>query len=82
MSGTATAVPHHQDNDHVELIWWRADGKRANWSHVFFEKENDDTLRFAHTAQAPPDAVRATLRLMLRWTDRGELAWRAPTRPT
>ena len=68
-----TDVPHVHDNVHAELIWWRSDSRRADWAHVRFRQQSDGMWRFQHQGQAPPDAVRATLRLMLRWTDRGRV---------
>lgn len=68
-----------QDSAHAELIFWKKNGKRADWRHVRFEKLPDGNLRFSIEAQAPADAVSATLRLMLRWTDRGQTVWSKPS---
>jgi predicted amidohydrolase len=67
-----------QDNAHAELIFWKKNGKRADWRHVRFEKRPDGDWLFSLDAQAPADAASATLRLMLRWTDRGKTVWREP----
>jgi predicted amidohydrolase len=71
-------VPHVHDNLHAELIWWRKDNRRADWAHVPFVLTADNICEFQHQCRAPEDAVRATLRLMLRWTDRGRVAWCDP----
>lgn len=60
------------DNAHAELIWWKANGKRAGWKHVRFSPGTEPLKYYLHV-QAPEDAVRASARLMLRWTDRGKL---------
>ena len=72
-------VPHAHDNLHAELIWWRKDNRRADWAHVRFTPTEGNIYEFEHQCQAPPDAIRATLRLMLRWTDRGEVVWCDPS---
>ncbi len=79
ITGLKIDVPSVQDNVRVEVIWWRADNKRADWRHVPFEREGARTLNFACQCQAPKDAVRATLRLTLRWTERGQIAWFGPS---
>jgi len=71
-------VPHFHDNVRAELIWWRSDGRRADWAHVRFQRVDGDLFEFACDRRAPADAVYATLRLMLRWTDRGRVAWCDP----
>lgn len=71
-------VAHLHDSVHAELIWWRADDRRADWAHVQFTRTDDDIIEFVHQCQAPRDAVRATLRVMLRWTDRGRVVWCDP----
>lgn len=64
-----------QDNAHVELIYWRADGKRADWRHVGFAQSTEGRLRYSAKMPVPANAVRATARLMLRWTGKGKLAF-------
>ena len=73
-----SGVPRVRDSVHAELIWWNKNGKRADWAHVRFERAENGVLEFAQDMQAPADAVYATLRLMLRWTDRGEVVWCDP----
>ena len=73
-----SGVARVRDSIHAELIWWKKSGKRADWAHVRFEKTDDGSLGFSHDMRAPADAVYATLRLMLRWTDRGEVVWCDP----
>ncbi len=71
-------VPNVRDNLRAELVWYRKDGKRADWAHVRFEKLSEKGLVFASRAQAPPDAAYATLRVFLRWTNRGNAIWFDP----
>ncbi len=71
-------VPRVRDSVHAELIWWNKNGKRADWAHVRFQQTESGDLQFAHDMQAPADTVFATFRLMLRWTDRGEVVWHNP----
>ncbi len=71
----ARDLPSVHDNAHAEIFWWKEDGKRAGWKHVRFTPGEPEDLKYYLHAQAPDGAVRATARLMLRWTDRGELAW-------
>ena len=71
-------VPHAHDNLHAELIWWRKDNKRADWAHVPFTPAEAGIYDFEYRCQAPADADHATLRLMLRWTDRGKVVWCDP----
>jgi predicted amidohydrolase len=78
VAARATDVPHLHDNVHAELIWWDAKGKRTDWAHVRFQPDENGVLRFAQCQQAPADAVYATLRLMLRWADRGKVVWCGP----
>jgi len=70
-------VPNVRDSVHAEWIWWDRNGRRADWAHVR-SKRVDAVLEFQHECQAPPKAVFATLRLMLRWTDRGKVVWCDP----
>ena len=71
-------LPSVHDNAHAELFWWKVDGKRAGWKHVRYTPGTGPLKYYLH-AQAPEGAVRATARLMLRWTDRGELSWKSPS---
>ncbi len=74
----ASDLPSVHDNAHAEIFWWTAKGKRAGWKHVRFAPDTSVLKYYLHT-QAPDKAVRATARLMLRWTDRGMLAWKSPS---
>ncbi len=71
-------VPHIHDNLHAELIWWDKNNERVDWSHVRFARVKNDIYEFQCDNRAPENAVRATLRLMLRWTDRGKVVWVDP----
>ena len=74
----ASDLPSVHDNAHAELFWWKADGKRAGWQHVRF-RPGKGVLTYSLHAQAPEGAVRASARLMLRWTDHGSLTWKSPS---
>ena len=74
----ARDLPSVHDNAHAEIFWWTAKGKRAGWKHVRFTP-GTSVLKYYLHAQAPDKAVRATARLMLRWTDRGALTWKSPS---
>ncbi len=71
-------LPSVHDNAHAELFWWKANGKRAGWQHVRFTP-GKGALKYHLQVQAPEGAVRASVRLMLRWTERGKLVWKSPS---
>tara|TARA_Y100001934_G_scaffold282987_1_gene399721 strand:+ start:4378 stop:5511 length:1134 start_codon:yes stop_codon:yes gene_type:complete len=75
----ATGIDSIQESAHAELIFWKTKDERANWFHVSFEKTAAGRYRFSSQAQMPKDAIRATARLMLRWTGKGSLKWSDPT---
>ncbi len=74
----AYGLAHVHDTVHAELIWWKDQEKRSDWCHVEFEPIADDVYEFRCESRAPKDAQFATLRLMLRWSDHGKIAWCDP----
>ena len=69
------------DNVHVEFIWWaegEKENKIADWAHAEFQRRENGRANFVCETLAPGNAVRASARLALRWTDKGKLVWSEP----
>jgi len=69
-------IQQFHDTVRAELIWWDEESQRLDWAHVRPQRLPQGAHVFVHEGPTPTGAVRATLRLALRWTLRGRIEWR------